>query len=163
MADGAGASSLHNMDSGIWSALSELARQTTGVSERLGAVREGLEDRVTHKELMQAVSEWRKENTVRLDHMEGKFDQAVNKVESLLDRAVDRIKDNLGGLTNESVERAMSNREARDAKAIAAVEGREAEILRIARNAQWTGRGGVGVGLIGVLYAIWQGMGGGFG
>lgn len=167
MADGAGAASVtQNMESTFWAAQGELARQVTELAKQVGAVVARVDDRVTHKELMQSVTEGRKEFASKIDHMEEKFDQATGKVETSLDRAADRIKDIIPSIVNECVSAALSLRDSQEQKAAAAIQRTDAEIDRridraeaSARAANIRGNGGIATGIIAVLYAIGQANG----
>lgn len=139
----------------------ELARQVTRQGELLGTISAQLSDRVTHRELMQEFGGFRKEFSGKLDHMEEKFDAAADRVDGALDKAVDRIKEGLTNLASKAVADAMAIREAQETKAALAVQNREADIDRRIRRADRNGYIGGGVGIVGILYAIYQTLSGG--
>lgn len=161
MADGAATVPPAKMDASFWAALGEMARQNTDLAKQVGSVAARVDDRVTHKELMQTIAEFRKEFAGKLDHMEAKFDSTVEKVDNSLNRAVDRIKESLGGLATDSVTKAMNIRREQENDALVSVARNDAEIERKIRAANRAGVGGIGVGVVSIGYAIWQSMGAG--
>ena len=137
----------------------EIARQLNQLSERVGSFSAQLADRVTHRELMQEFGGFRKEFSGKLDHMEVKFDQAAEKVDTSLEKAIERIQDKLATTAVKAVGEAMEAREKTDAKAQAAITAREADIDRRIRRSERNGVVGGGIGVIGLLVAVAQNMG----
>ncbi len=134
----------------------ELARQLSRLNEQVGTLTEKVNDRVTHRELMSEFGGFRKEFSGKLDHMEEKFDQAAEKVDTSLEKAIDRIKEGLGNLAARAVTEAMAIREQQESKAAALIQAREADIDRRLRRADRNGYIGGGVGIIGIIAAVFQ-------
>jgi hypothetical protein len=137
----------------------EIARQLNQLTERVGTFGAQLADRVTHRELMQEFGGFRKEFTGKLDHMEVKFDQAAEKVDTSLEKAIDRIQDKLASTAVKAVAEAMAVRETNETKAREAVKRSEDEVQRQIRSANRTGAFGVGTGLLGMVAFIAERMG----
>lgn len=156
MADGAG-----NDMNGFWAAQAEVAKQISRVSEVLGSVTAQLNDRVTHKDMMTGFGDFRKEFGGKLDHMEGKFEQAVSKVEAIIDRAAIRQAESWRTMADEAVSKEMIKRDAVETKARESVKRNDDDLERKIRQANRNSVLGGGVGLIGIAAAIWQGMYGG--
>ena len=150
MTDGAGSASI------LHQGQAEIGRQMARMSEQLGTLQAQLGDRVTHRELMQELGGFRKEFSGKLDHMEVKFDQAAEKVDSSLEKAIDRIKEGLGNLAAKAVTDAMAIREQHEAKAAAVIQARESDIDRRIRRSERNGYIGGGVGIIGLIAAALQ-------
>jgi hypothetical protein len=147
--------------SGFWQAQAELGKQISRVSEILGSVTAHLADRVTHKDMMNEFSGFRKEVGGKLDHMEGKFDQSTSKVEAILDRATQRQFESWRAIADEAVSKEMIKRDAQEVKAREAVQRSDAELERKIRQANRNGLLGGGAGLLGIAVAIYQSMYGG--
>lgn len=156
MADGAGQMEIA---SSLLAAQAELTRQMASLAQQLGTVSAQVQDRVTHKELMQSVGDGRRETAGKLEHMEGKFDAATNKVETFLNTAVDRIKGSLPGVADDAVAKALALREAQEAKAMSTIQRSEADIERRIKNSGRLAFGGFGAGGIGVIAAVGQALG----
>lgn len=146
---------------GFWQAQTELARSVNRLAEQVGSVSAQLEQRVTHKELMQEFGGFRKESAAKLDHMEIKFDEAAKNVEATLDRAIDRIKDNLSSMATKAVGEALATRDAQELKALTTVQRNESELERKIKQANRNSLIGGGVGILGVAAAIAQAIIGG--
>lgn len=154
--DGAG----NNMQ-GFWAAQAEVAKQISRVSEVLGGVTAQLNDRVTHKDMMTGFGDFRKEFGGKLDHMEGKFEQAVSKVEAVIDRSAARQAEAFRSLADEAVSKEMIKRDQQETKAREAVQRSDAELERKIRQANRNSVLGGSVGLLGIAAAIYQSMYGG--
>jgi hypothetical protein len=139
--------------SAVFAAQAELARQMAALSQHVGSVSAKVEDRVTHKELMTAVDNQRKEQAGQFQHMETKVDGAVKDVKSALNEAVDRIKENLGGITTTEVNKAMAARDQQEQKAVQTIQSREADIDRRIRAANRNGLIGGITGIVGIIIA----------
>lgn len=158
MADGLGNDGPNGM-SGFWAAQAELGKQLNRLSEIVGSVSAQQQDRVTHKDMMNEFGDFRKEFGGKLDHMETKFDQAINKVESVIDRSLARMAESWRSIADESVSKEMMKRDAQEAKARETVARNDSELERKIRQANRNGVIGGGVGLLGLIAAIAQNMG----
>lgn len=148
--DGAGTGSM------LQQGQAELVRQVSRLNEQVGTLTGKVNDRVTHREMMQEFGGFRKEFGGKLDHMEEKFDAAADRVDGALDKAVDRIKEGLTNLASKAVIEALAVREAQEAKAAQAVQTREADIDRRIRRSERNGYIGGGVGITGLIIAAIQ-------
>ncbi len=147
--------------SAVFASQTELARQMATLAQQVGTVIAKIDDRVTHKELMETVDKGRKEQTDNFQHMENKFDGAVKDVKSALTDTVGHIKENLGGIITTEVSKAMTARDQLEQKASAVVQTRNEDIDRRVRDANLRAIIGVVAGLFGVGVTIWQAFGGG--
>lgn len=147
------------METGFWQAQAETAKTLNELSRLTATTAEKVENSVSHKELIDHLSEFRKEWSGKLDHYEIKLDQAIAKVEVIVDRAIDRVKESMGAAAVAEVKKAMAARRAREAEAKETITSRENDIDRRIRNANRIGAGGIGVGIIGFIAAIAQMMG----
>lgn len=146
MADGLG-----GID-GFWQAQTELAKQVSSLAQQVGVLTERVDDRVTGRELMNQLNDFRKE----LVENQRANDQRHEKV---LDGAVTRMREILDGITADSVAKAMTAREQQEAKAQDKVIKSETDLERRVRTAQRNSAISWIISAIAVLASVAQAIG----
>ena len=140
----------------LWAAQTEMARQISANSERIGQLTAQLADRPTYKDMMGEMNGARKEITGKIDHMESKFDQSTTKLEAIFDNTIKRLQDTWETVADRAVTKEMEKRDAQARAARDEADRYDKDMERKIRNANRTGTLGVGTGILGINAAVIQ-------
>ena len=152
--DGAGQNGLGMQ--GFWHAQAELAKQVTRVSEVIGTLTAQVSDRPTYKDMMIGMGDVRKEVTGKIDHMESRFDAAAKSLQVTFDGSIDRLKDTWETVADRAVTKELAKRAAVELTARETVRRNDDELERKIRQANRNSVIGGGVGILGVVAAVFQ-------